>query len=83
MLIQYIMNPWYMLFVFTIFLKLTTLGTYAPSFGALCAAAFEAERERAPEKNIRRPEDLIERVRPAAQRQQILSGYCSFFREKR
>ena len=26
-------------------------GTYAPSFGALCAAAFEAERERAAAKN--------------------------------
>ena len=30
-------------------------GTYALSFGALCAVAFEAERERAPAKNILRP----------------------------
>ena len=59
------------------------VGIYGPSFGPLCTVTFEAERERAPEKNIRRSEDLIERVRPAAQRQQILSGYCSFFREKR
>ena len=52
MLIQYIMNPWYMLFVFTIFLKLTTLGTYAPSFGTLCAATFLTERERPCGKNV-------------------------------
>ena len=52
MLIQYIMNPWYMLFVFTIFLKLTTLGTYEPSFGSLCTVTFLAKRERVPANTI-------------------------------
>ena len=39
-------------------------GTYALSFGALCAVAFEAERERAPSKNIQCPDESKERVCP-------------------
>ena len=46
-----------------IYLKLTTLGTYAPSFGALCAVTFEVERERALAKNIPGPDEPKVHVR--------------------
>ena len=39
------------------------VGTYAPSFGALCAVTFEVERERAPAKNIPGPDEPKVHVR--------------------
>lgn len=41
-----------------------TAGWHMP-FGPLCTVTFEAERERAPAKNIRRPEDTEEHVHTA------------------